>query len=119
AGDPWTTSGLDSDVPYARAYHSAIWTGSEMIVFGGQSSSVAGMTFGSRYDPATDTWTPIRRAPDAFAGSAVWTGTRMFVWPGIHIGGALYDPTSDTWTAASTVNEPEPRQATMVWTGQL
>ena len=47
ADDAWTTSGLDSDVPYARAYHSAIWTGSEMIVFGGQSSSVAGMTFGS------------------------------------------------------------------------
>ena len=41
-----------------RYWHTAVWTGSEMIVFGGMSSVGTVYGDGSRYDPATDTWTP-------------------------------------------------------------
>jgi hypothetical protein len=45
--------------PSARYDHTAVWTGSEMIVWGGRNS--LGSTFGNgfRYDPLSDTWTPM------------------------------------------------------------
>ncbi len=54
ADDTWTPTLQLLDPRY---WHTAVWTGSEMIVFGGMSS--VGTTYGdgSRYDPATDTWT--------------------------------------------------------------
>ena len=38
--------------PARRASHSAVWTGSEMIICGGFFND------GARYNPTTDTWTP-------------------------------------------------------------
>jgi Glycosyl hydrolase family 99 len=69
-------------VPYR---HTAVWTGSEMIVWGG-------ITFtgtGGRYNPGTNSWTAtsITNAPSARgAHTAVWTGSEMIVW-----GGVFYD----------------------------
>src|SRR5437764_730826 len=42
-----------------REGHSAIWTGSEMIIWGGGITS--GNT-GARYSPVTDTWTDVSNA---------------------------------------------------------
>ena len=48
-------------VPEARSGHTAVWTGSEMIVWGGGDIDFNGEEFslntGGRYDPATDSWT--------------------------------------------------------------
>src|SRR5262249_41278168 len=50
--DTWT--GLFSN---DRASHTAVWTGSEMIVWGG--GGTAGLlATGGRYTPATDSWAP-------------------------------------------------------------
>jgi hypothetical protein len=43
------------NVPPPTQYHSAVWTGAEMIVWGGWS----GPSTGARYIPATDTWLPV------------------------------------------------------------
>ena len=80
--DSWTPTLQLLDPRY---WHTAVWTGSEMIVFGGMSS--VGTTYGdgSRYDPATDTWQllPSLGSPGARQSHvAVWTGTKMVVWGG-------------------------------------
>ena len=57
----WTAM-TTTGAPLARGYHTAVWTGSEMIVWGG--IIVSNNTFtntGGRYNPALDQWTAMRR----------------------------------------------------------
>ena len=80
---------LDGDVttgaPTGRVPHTAVWTGSKMIVWGGRTPAPTPNT-GGRYDPATDTWTATTHDGSAHAPAtrhtAVWTGTEMIVWGG-------------------------------------
>src|SRR5207237_7294041 len=77
--DGWSSL---TDLPARRANHSAVWTGSEMIVFGGINYERSVGT-GDRYNPATDSWSRVSltNAPIARNNhSAVWTGTEMIVW---------------------------------------
>ena len=70
--------------PEARDSHTAVWTGSEMIIWGGEANNSL-LNTGGRYDPATDTWTFTNSsgAPTARTDhTAVWTGTEMVVWGG-------------------------------------
>src|SRR5205807_1195754 len=53
--DSWTATST-ADAPNARSGHTAIWTGSNMIVWGGGDGSVA-LNTGARYDPGTNSWT--------------------------------------------------------------
>jgi N-acetylneuraminic acid mutarotase len=124
-GDTWYPGSV-AGLPSLRDYHSAVWTGSEMIIWGGFGSSTPVNT-GGRYDPATDTWsaTNVNQAPSArYLHTAVWTGTEMIVWGGNINGanvnsGGRYDPNTDTWSPVSTVNAPSPRATqTAIWTGQ-
>ncbi len=131
--DTWTPTATNSDVPEAREGHTAVWTGAQMIVWGGyiydySSASYVYFNTGGRYEPTTDRWTRTStgpNVPDARAGhSTVWTGTRMIVWGGSSHNsffntGGLYDPSTDTWRTMSTqVNAPEKRAyQTAVWTG--
>jgi N-acetylneuraminic acid mutarotase len=86
AWTPTPTSGA----PDGRYGHGAIWTGSEMIVWGGQSSSstTSAVTFfndGSGFNPSANTWTRLTAsgAPAARAVfSAAWAGTEMIIWGG-------------------------------------
>ena len=116
--DTWTpTSG---GAPTARSRHTAVWTGQEMIVWGGAK----GINTGGRYSLLLDRWTPTSLT-DGPAGrqnhTAVWTGAEMIVWGGgtsaMDTGGR-YDPVTDSWRPVSTVNVPAARrQHTAVWTG--
>ncbi len=105
----------------AREEHTAVWTGSVMIVWGGTADSTGG-----RYDPATDTWalTTLANAPVGRRWhTAVWTGSEMIVWGGASLGGSgnlntggRYDPVADRWAAISTVNAPSVRNGhSAVW----
>lgn len=128
--DTWGPPTSTVNAPAARAFHSAVWTGAEMIVWGGSQLS-SPFNDGARYDPATDTWGAVTstsgNVPSARRGhSAVWTGTEMIVWGGTNAGGTLldtggrYNPATDTWGApTSTVgNAPVARYGhTAVWTG--
>jgi len=118
--------------PAARCNHTAVWTGSKMIVWGGFSQETfEGLTgalrTGGIYDPVANTWQPtsIVGAPSARAlHTAVWTGEKMIVWGGntghhsILGDGAMYDPESDSWTPVSGIGSPAARALHgAVWTG--
>jgi N-acetylneuraminic acid mutarotase len=121
--DTWTATST-TNAPSARGFHTAIWTGSEMIVWGGFNGN--DLNTGGRYNPSSDSWTPTSttNAPDARGDhKAVWTGTEMIVWGGATSGptyfdtGGRYDPITDTWIATSTNNAPSARSFhTAVWT---
>ena len=116
--------------PLARTNHTAVWTGSRMIVWGGEVSVQAdpiGVTStGALYDPAAKTWTPMSTegAPaPRHSHTAVWTGDKMIVWGGYGEGafkntGGVYDAATDTWAALPTAGAPQARnQHRAVWTG--
>ena len=110
--------------PAARYFHTAVWDGTEMIVWGGQGNS-GYPNDGGRYDPVSDTWSAITTngAPSARKyHTAVWNGTEMIVWGGSNGGslsdGARYNPVSDTWSAITTNGAPSARENhTAVWDG--
>jgi N-acetylneuraminic acid mutarotase len=73
------------NAPSARWHHSAVWTGKEMIVWGGQTVFFGLQNTGARYDPVSDTWRPLSLtdAPSTRANhTAVWSGSEMIVWGG-------------------------------------
>lgn len=114
--------------PTARRYHTAVWTGSEMIIWGGDTN-IATPTCtntGARYNPVTNAWSATSTTSQVARcdHSAVWTGGRMIVWGGrSSVGtalatGAVYNPVANTWTTTSTTSAPSSRMRhTAVWTG--
>jgi hypothetical protein len=128
-GTPTSTSG---NVPSGRDGHAAVWTGSEMIVWGGtDTNSQSGLNTGGRYDPSSDTWgaptTTIGTTTPRISPGAAWTGADIIIWGGYTGGahgsslntGARYDPSTDSWGApTSTVGAPAPQSdPAVVWTG--
>ena len=96
--DTWSAT---SGPPDGREGHTAVWTGSEMIIWGGEIYPIAVYGTGGRYNPSTDTWTgtSMTGAPTPRAlHAAVWTGSEMIVWGGLDQNGfdlntgARYDP---------------------------
>jgi N-acetylneuraminic acid mutarotase len=124
ASDTWVATST-TNAPSARDSHAAVWTGSEMIVWGGFGIPLTNT--GGRYDPASDTWvaTSTTNAPSPRSGhTAVWTGSEMIVWGGINVTqtnntGGRYNPATDTWVATSTTwTTPSARSShRAVWTG--
>ena len=103
-----------------------MWTGSEMIIWGGGNISDNSLNTGARYTPGTDSWasTNVAGAPPGRAfHTAVWTGSEMIVWGGAgqhewFNNGSKYNPVTDTWTAITTTNAPVVRNFhSVVWTG--
>jgi hypothetical protein len=128
--DTWATTSLGTNVPSGRTGHTAVWTGSQMIVWGGGYFDEDVTQDGGRYDPSTDSWQPTSigaNVPDGRSyHSAIWTGQEMIIWGGFDYyggiygfnSGARYDPASDSWIFTSLVNAPLGRYAhTAVWTG--
>lgn len=122
--DVWTPTST-TDAPVARRGHTAVWTGTEMIIWGG-TPTIGSLNTGGRYDPVNDVWTATTTngAPTPRNNhSAVWTGTEMIIWGGaagnpLNDGGR-YNPTTDTWQPLTLVNAPFPRQRhTAVWSRQ-
>jgi N-acetylneuraminic acid mutarotase len=113
--------------PSARQLHTAVWTGSEMIVWGGKGATVGPLNTGGRYDPSENTWvaTTTSDAPSArYWHTVVWTGSEMIVWGGGGFTvppadtGGRYDPSTDTWEATTANDSPSARyRHAAVWTG--
>src|SRR5207248_1224526 len=124
--DTWTPTST-TNAPAGRVNHTAVWTGSEMIVWGGCTDNDCNSSFniGGRYNPSTDSWTATStsNAPAGrWAHTAVWTGSEMIVWGGAGSSGELntsgrYNHSTDRWTATNTDNAPAARDChTAVWT---
>lgn len=107
---------------------TAVWTGEEMIVWGGRTGDQVPLANGGRYHPEKDEWRAIpldETAPvPRHAHTAVWTGTEMIVWGGGSFSdelqnGGRYDPNARRWTATSTgPSTPISRSNhAAVWTG--
>ncbi len=125
SNDTWTP--MFSEEPLPRQLHTAVWTGSEMILWGGRAFDGTVLNTGLRYNPVLDSWatTPMGSAvPDArYRHTAVWTGMEMIVWGGagtqLFGSGGKYNPSTGVWAATSTASAaPSARYAhTAVWTG--
>lgn len=104
-----------------RIQASGVWTGKEVIFWGGLAWDGMGVDRapgdGAAYDPRTDTWRMLADAP--LGGRqlhlTVWTGREMLVWGG-YTGdrpkrpaqGAAYNPRRDSWRTMA----PSPLQFT-------
>ncbi|HZQ78479.1 MAG TPA: hypothetical protein VFE55_14175 [Acidimicrobiia bacterium] len=112
---------------------SAVWTGREMVVWGGAwraGNASIWLDDGAAYDPAGDRWRPLARSPLAPRSDAViaWTGHEVLIWGGQKQGslegfgdeyddGALYDPARDTWKPMAIWPLASRYGARAVWTG--
>src|ERR1017187_1292513 len=122
--DYWTAT-TTAGAPSVRELHTAVWTGSRMIVWGGANGS-APLNDGGQYDPVGNVWTATTTAgapSGRYNHKAVWTGSKMIVWGGG--GGSVplndgrqYDPVANAWMATATTGAPSGRDYhTAVWTG--
>jgi hypothetical protein len=112
--------------PLARRGHSAVWTGDEMLVWGG-TDLTSELNTGGRYNRAANTWSAIstNNAPSPRTShTAVWDGTRMIVWrgsvdEGFLNSGGIYNPLTDGWLPTQLGTNAPPARAlhAAVWTG--
>jgi hypothetical protein len=126
SADAWSTL-TKSNVPVGRSDFGAVFTGSQLLVWGGANDLPPGyLASGARYDLPTDTWQPISSsgAPSPrFATASVWTGSAMVSWGGqgsadaAHTGGS-YDPASDGWTTIDPSGAPAAQWPAVVWSGR-
>lgn len=98
----------------AQSGDSAVWTGSQMLVFG--------LTAGA-YRPSTNAWRPIARPPVGPSDISGWTGHEAITWEGVCCGNTVnsaeaYSPVTDKWR--TTTAPLERRTGAMgAWTGKL
>jgi len=134
--DFWVATST-TGAPSPRTADAVVWTGTEMLVWGGGSVDdpvVEPRDDGALYSPDSDDWRPMATdgAPSERAGaSVVWIGTRLFWWGGIPSGigeggppstpladGGLYDPETDAWSTVAPAGAPSARFAAgAVWNG--
>jgi hypothetical protein len=136
ANDRWTSIKSSSDSPAPRVHHSVVWTGSELIIWGGHPSNAQSSTIatplkdGGIYNPKNGQWRAIRsdlpNTPLARGyHTAIWTGetgnsetsNKMLLLGGclqeiadacskIFDDGALFDPKTMTWKKLVTSGQP-------------
>ncbi len=123
--EPLPTKGA----PSPRGHHVAVWTGTQMFVWGGLASG-AFLDTGGLYDPVKRTWTAVSTA-DApsprYDATAVWDDVDkvVVVWGGNGPSGPLgtggrFDPAKNTWSPMSTSGAPSARSGhTAVWATPL
>ena len=115
--------------PEPRSHLAAVWTGYEMLVWGGWGDAGVAYSNGGRYDPAKDEWTALPPADlmPRMDPAFVWTGTEFIIWGGAASGGsertyndgARYNPKTGTWTLLPTEGAPpSARCLTAFWTGE-
>lgn len=118
----WTATSKVA-APSPRKSATAVWTGTEMLVWGGLGGGSA-LNTGARFDPTTNKWIAmsVTDAPGPrYAHTAVWTGNEMIVWGGTDgtdsLGsGGRYDPKTDKWTPLGSPGGGR-RYHSAVWTG--
>ncbi len=128
SGDSWTAM-ANADAPVEAFFYdqnSAIWTGSEMCIWGGYNMS-GDLNSGGCYDPIDTSWTAISTTNAPIARSnhtAVWTDSLMCIWGGNDTSGdfmdsgGCYNPDDDSWTTMTTEGNPGDRiYHSAVWTG--
>ncbi len=115
--------------PRGRGYHSAVWTGDTMLLFGGVGGRFDLYEDLWSYDPRSNTWTEIEvdgpRPTGRFYQSAAWDpiDERLYIFGGFDIATGLledfwsYDPAENTWTQLLPNDRwpPSRLSASMTW----
>jgi len=128
ATDSWAPMAAPPASVEARDTFAGVWTGRQLLVWGGYGRNEACTPCfradGAAYDPDDDRWTPMAPAPLAGRGGprAVWTTRDMLVWGGYDGGpegdGALYNPVDDVWARLPAGPLAGRQQQAMGWTGR-
>lgn len=132
--DSWSPMS-NVNAPATRTFPAAVWTGSDMLIWGGLDSAYIQFegslvyelsNTGGKYNPSTNTWASISGSPlsGRYRVPAVYGGGYMVIWggtdgPNIFENGARYNPTTDVWTSIPTA-APSPGAdggSRMFWTG--
>jgi hypothetical protein len=108
---------------------AVVWTGDELVVWGGEPTDGDSQVGGAAYDPQNGTWRRLPEAPaPASAPSAgVWTGQEV-LFVGEDRGGGeadrpgdsfalAYAPSTGAWRRLPSPPLDDPAQANPVWTG--
>jgi hypothetical protein len=129
-------AGRWSELPRApiapRLDASVVWTGRELLVWGGASGDQGEdlRSDGAGYDPATGRWRLLAPAPlsGRQGQAAVWTGREMVVWGGyddvsahdfrVAGDGAAYDASSNMWRLLPPAPLSARTNSIAVWTGR-
>jgi hypothetical protein len=113
------------NAPSPRYRHTAVWTGTQLVIWGGLDGSGA-LADGAVYTLASNSWAPLPStgAPAARLGHvSVWTGSEVLIFGGEDAGGPLasgaaYDPATGMWRTLSSTGSPLARTfAQGVWSG--
>lgn len=102
-----------------RASHVSAWTGTEWMIWGGNTDS-ASLFDGALYKPSTNSWRPVSNsgAPQFPAATALWIGSEVLVRGGGEVNpeaGARYNPATDNWSSIATA--PFSTGSHAAWTG--
>jgi hypothetical protein len=125
AAPGWVTSSA-ADAPTAAAGQAGVWTGQELLVWGGSLGAGIDSGSGAGYRPDLDLWQTIElsNAPAARdQHTAVWSGQEMIVWGGASGGsyvstGGRFNPSNQVWTALTGKSAPAGRVGHVAaWTG--
>jgi hypothetical protein len=89
----------------ARSGHTAVWTGREMVIWGGRADQGRTLSDGAAYDPARDRWHRLPSAPQGAGreyGKAIWFRNLLIVGAGADSGDAgrtllAYSPAARRW----------------------
>jgi hypothetical protein len=122
----------------ARAEQSTLWTGSDMLIWGGQSLSTQvecpcethSLNDGSFYDPKSSQWTTMPPSPLSAREDAasVWTGHLALFWGGQTAStysssplsnGASYNPSTNRWELLPKSPLTPRSGVTALWTGTV
>ncbi len=107
-----------------RAYHEAAWTGSEMLIVGGQSEPGRVVVDGGAYDPGTGTWRAIpdvgieHEATSPPPVESAWTGNELVIWYRGRGTVVAYSPDRSSWSSLPDLDLPGARNlGALHWTG--
>jgi hypothetical protein len=102
--DSWLAIKTDANTPAPRSLPSAVWTGSVVVVWGGQDPvTMQPLADGAIYDPVENAWSPMRPGPRARAAAVGASSDERVVFFGGRdamgsLGGLdVYDPATDMW----------------------
>jgi Galactose oxidase, central domain len=109
-----------------RVAASLVWTGQELIVWGGEAGTeLARKADGAACNPSRGAWRALAAAPigPRSEHAAVWTGKEMIVWGGTGVpseavpDAAAYDPEQDRWRPIPNAPIGPTAFPVAVWTG--
>jgi hypothetical protein len=120
-----TTQLLAASGLSGRRTEASVWTGHELLVWGGAGPHGEPLADGAALDPSANRWRPLPPAPIGARGdaAAVWTGTEMLVWGGSGSGqtladGAAFNPQTNRWRTIADQPFGGGTRSVAVWTGR-